>query len=122
MDTDQIRKLPADIGKALLAGAIAAAAAALLFFVIGLIAGGWAFAAGLEAAKNGLLFLASLLLFLLAGMLLMKGKKPEKKPGKNGWRDHFHVIGYKTAIAVIAVVFLLFASVADYILLRGCLH
>ena len=49
----------------------------------------------------------------------MKGKKPEKKPGKNGWRDHFHVIGYKTAIAVIAVVFLLFASVADYILLRG---
>ncbi len=119
MDADHIKKLPADIGKALLAGLIAAAAAAILFFVIGLIAGGWALSAGLESAKNGLLLIASLLLFLLAGMLLMKGKKPEQKPKKNGWRDHFKVIGYKTAIALIAVAFLALASVADYILLRG---
>lgn len=117
MNSDQLKKVLTDVGKALLAGLLAAAAGFILFFLIGLLTGGFTFDAGLEAAKNGLLFVAALLLFLLAGMLLMKGKKPEKKPGNNGWRDHFQVIGYKTLFALVAAVFVAVASIADYLLL-----
>ena len=60
-------------------------------------------------------------LFLVAGMLLAKGKKEnadEKKEAKNGWRQHFSVIGLKTVVLMISVAFLLLASVADLILLK----
>ena len=50
-----------------------------------------------------------------------KGKKEnadEKKEAKNGWRQHFSVIGLKTVVLMISVAFLLLASVADLILLN----
>lgn len=114
---DKIKGLLGDLARAFLAGLAAAAAAAALFFVIGLMAGKGSLAFGLEMAKNVTLLIAALLLFLLAGMLLVKGKRPEKSAEGNGWRDRFRVIGYKTAAAVIAVAFLIVASLADWILL-----
>lgn len=114
---DKVKGLLTDLGKILLAGLAAAAVTAALFFIIGLIAGKGSLASGLEMAKNVTLLIAALSLFLLAGMLLVKGKKPEKSAEGNGWRDHFRVIGYKTAAAVIAIAFLILASFADWILL-----
>ena len=60
-------------------------------------------------------------LFLVAGMLLAKGKKEnadEKKEAKNGWRQHFSVVGLKTVVLMISAAFLMIASVADLILLN----
>ena len=60
-------------------------------------------------------------LFLVAGMLLAKGKKEnadEKKEAKNGWRQQFSVVGLKTVVLMISAAFLLLASVADLILLN----
>ena len=76
---------------------------------------------GFEVVKDGLLLIGAIGLFLVAGMLLAKGKKEnadEKKEAKNGWRQHFSVIGLKTVVLMISVAFLLLASVADLILLN----
>ena len=64
-----------DLGKALLLGLAGAAVVLLTVLGIGSIAGG--LSGGLEAAKTVLLMTGSMGMFLLAGMLLVKGKKPE---------------------------------------------
>lgn len=69
--------------------------------------------AGVEAAKNGTLVLAALGMFLIAGMLLAKGKKPEKFSGKEGWRQQFSVLGYQSVTAAICLVFLAVAAALD---------
>lgn len=97
-------------------------AGSLAFFLV-LFAGGYLWnersaMAGLELAKNGLFLIAALLLFILAGMLIIKGKKPEKVLEDNGWRKHFQVIGSKIAIFILSVSFVLCASLVDYIMLR----
>ena len=59
----------------------------------------------------------TLLLFIVAGMLMIKGKKPEKAPDQNGWKRHFQVIGLKTVIAMLSISFLFWASLVDYVML-----
>lgn len=107
-----------DCLKVLAIGVAAAAAAALLLFLGGFLIGENKALSGLEAAKDGLLLIFSLGLFLLAGMLLSKGKKPEKFTADNGWRSHFAVIGPKTALGILCAAFLVVASIADYLLMR----
>lgn len=74
----------------------------LLLFLAGWIGGG-SLTGGVEMIKNGFFFLASLLLFLLAGMFLVK----EKGRGN----------GAKWGIGVTAVLFLGVGVLADYSLL-----
>ncbi|MGE9882502.1 hypothetical protein [Blautia obeum] len=73
---------------------------------------------GLEIAKDGLFLITSILLFLIAGMLIIKGKKQEKGIDQMGWKKHFHVIGLKTAITILCVAFLSWASLIDYLMLQ----
>ncbi len=106
-----------DLWKVLVVGLLSAAAAALVLFAGGFLLGGAGISSGLEAAKDGLLLVGSLGLFILAGMLITKGKKPERFRADNGWRNHFQVIGPKTVIGILSIAFLLAASLADGILL-----
>ena len=55
-------------------------------------------------------------MFLLAGMLLSKGKKPEQFVEMESWRKHFKIIGYKTVIGIICIALLMVASVMDAML------
>ena len=50
---------------------------ALVLFGLGALVSSRRLAGGLEAAKDGLFLVVALELFVLAGMLMLKGKKPE---------------------------------------------
>ena len=52
------------------------------------------------------------------GMLMVKGKNPEKFTQKEKWRVHFAVLGYKSVFAVLCVSWVLWAAAADYLLYR----
>ena len=52
------------------------------------------------------------------GMLMVKGKNPEKFTQKEKWRVHFAVLGYKSVFAVLSVSWVLWAAAADYLLYR----
>lgn len=56
-----------------------------------------------EAAKNGLLLVFAFLLLIVAGMLLIKGKKQEQIRLNTGFRKHFAVIGPKSMLLALAV-------------------
>ena len=105
-----------DLAKALGIGAAGAAVIALILFVIGFAAGGTGALSGLEAAKDGLLLVGAVGLFVLAGMLLVKGKKPEKFAAGNGWRRHFKAVGIKSVIGAVCVAVIIVASIVDYIM------
>ena len=92
---EKIKNICRDLGKA---------------FTIGLLSGG--------AAKDGLLLIAALGMFVIAGMLMVKGKNPEKFTQKEKWRVHFAVLGYKSVFAVLCVSWVLWAAAADYLLYR----
>lgn len=118
---ETVKKVIADVGKAFVIGMIAAAVLSIILFAGGFLFGHFQAANGLEVMKDGLLLIGAIGLFLVAGMLLAKGKKEnadEKKEAKNGWRKHFFVIGLKTVVLMISVAFLLLASVADWVLLN----
>ncbi len=118
---ETVKKVIADVGKAFVIGMIAAAVLSVILFAGGFLFGHFQAANGLEVVKDGLLLTGAIGLFLVAGMLLAKGKKEnadEKKEAKNGWRNHFAVIGLKTVVLMISVAFLLLASVADWVLLN----
>ncbi len=118
---ETIKKAVTDAGKAFVVGVIAAAVLSVVLFTGGFLVGHLQVANGFEVMKDGLLLIGAIGLFLVAGMLLAKGKKEnvdEKKEAKNGWRNHFAVIGLKTVVLMISVAFLLVASVADWILLN----
>lgn len=110
---NRIKNLLKDLVKALLLGMAAALAAAVLLLVSGLFFGKGGVDAGLETAKNGVFLIAALLLFLLAGMLIVKGKKPDRE--EKGLRKHFEVIGFKTAAGMAAVAFVTVGAVADFL-------
>ena len=57
-------------------------------------------------------------MFVIAGMLMVKGKNPEKFTQKEKWRVHFAVLGYKSVFAVFCVSWVLWAAAADYLLYR----
>ncbi len=74
-------------------------------------------ASGLEAAKNALCLLAALMLFLLSGALLSRGKNPAAFDAEsNGWRRRFRVLGPKAVLFCMAVCFIAFAALADALL------
>lgn len=115
---EMVKKAALDVLKAFIIGV---AAAAVILFAGGFFFGSFQIVNGFEVVKDGLLLIGAIGLFLVAGMLLAKGKKEnadEKKEAKNGWRQHFSVVGLKTVVLMISAAFLLIASVADLILLN----
>ena len=107
-----------DLGRAFTIGLLSGGAAAAVLLLGGFLFGGFTFRAALEAAKDGLLLIAALGMFVIAGMLMVKGKNPEKFTQKEKWRVHFAVLGYKSVFAVLCVSWVLWAAAADYLLYR----
>jgi hypothetical protein len=106
-----------DLGKAFLIGAAAGVVLSLLLFLIGFFAGKFSLTGGLEVAKDGMFLISAIGFLILAGMLLIKGKKPEQFSEGNGWRKHFKIIGVKSVIGLVCVGILLVATIADYLML-----
>ena len=118
---EMVKKVALDVLKAFIIGVAVAAATAVILFAGGFFFGSFQIVNGFEVVKDGLLLIGAIGLFLVAGMLLAKGKKEnadEKKEAKNGWSQHFSVVGLKTVVLMISAAFLLIASVADLILLN----
>lgn len=118
---EMVKKAALDVLKAFIIGVAVAAATAVILFAGGFFFGSFQIVNGFEVVKDGLLLIGAIGLFLVAGMLLAKGKKEnadEKKEAKNGWRQQFSVVGLKTVVLMISAAFLLIASVADLILLN----
>ena len=107
---EKIKNICRDLGRAFTIGLLSGGAAAAVLLLGGFLFGGFTFRAALEAAKDGLL--------LIAGMLMVKGKNPEKFTQKEKWRVHFAVLGYKSVFAVLCVSWVLWAAAADYLLYR----
>ena len=107
---EMVKKAALDVLKAFIIGVAAAAAAAIILFACGFLFGSFQIVNGFEVVKDGLLLIGAIGLFLVAGMLLAEAK--------NGWRQHFSVVGLKTVVLIISAAFLLNASVADLILLN----
>lgn len=115
---EMVKKAALDVLKAFIIGVAAAAAAAIILFACGFLFGSFQIVNGFEVVKDGLLLIGAIGLFLVAGMLLAKENADEKREAKNGWRQHFSVVGLKTVVLMISAAFLLLASVADLILLN----
>ena len=118
---EMVKKAALDVLKAFVIGIAVAAVVSVILFAGGFLFGSFQVVNGFEVVKDGLLLIGAIGLFLVAGMLLAKGKKEnadEKKEAKNGWRQHFSVVGLKTVVLMISAAFLLIASVADLILLN----
>ena len=115
---EKIKNICRDLGKAFTIGLLSGGAAAAVLLLGGFLFGGFTFRAALEAAKDGLLLIAALGMFVIAGMLMVKGKNPEKFTQKEKWRVHFAVLGYKSALAVAGGSWGLWAAAADYLLYR----
>lgn len=111
------KKLVKDLLRAFGLGAVIAGGLGVIFFLGGFLSGGFQFAGALEAVKDGLLLVAALGIFLVAGMLLVKGKSPEKFGQKELWKKQFQILGYKSVIGMICAVVIAAAAVVDYILL-----
>ena len=111
---EKIKNICRDLGKAFTIGLLSGGAAAAVLLLGGFLFWGFTFRAALEAAKDGLL----LIMFVIAGMLMVKGKNPEKFTQKEKWRVHFAVLGYKSVFAVLCVSWVLWAAAADYLLYR----
>ena len=109
---EKIKNICRDLGRAFTIGLLSGGAAAAVLLLGGFLFGGFTFRAALEAAKDGLLLIAAL------GMLMVKGKNPEKFTQKEKWRVHFAVLGYKSVFAVLCVSWVLWAAAADYLLYR----
>lgn len=113
----QAKKGLQDLLKALGIGFFISVVVGVVLFLFGFFLDHLTVLSGLEMAKNGLLLVVTIDLFLLAGMLMIKGKKPEQSSESTGWKKHFHVIGYKTVMGIICIAVLMVASVVDYLIL-----
>ena len=107
---EKIKNICCDLGRAFTIGLLSGGAAAAVLLLGGFLFGGFTFRAALEAAKDGLLLIAALGMFVIAGMLMVKGKNPEKFTQKEKWRVHFAVLGYKSVFAVLCVSWVLWAA------------
>ena len=94
--------LALDLCKAAAVGLAVAAVLALVLAGGGALFGGNGVHSAVEAAKDGLLMIFALLLFVVAGMLLIKGKKQEQIRLDQNWRKYFAVIGPKTMLLALA--------------------
>src|SRR5699024_6204493 len=97
--------------KALGVGILTAAVLGILLFLGGFLFGGFQVSQGLEIDKDGLLLVAAL------GMLMVKGKNPEKFEEKDSWRKQFRVMGYKSVFGMICVAVLAAAAAVDYLMI-----
>ena len=111
------RDLIRDMIKVLKIGCLAGISVGAVLFLGGFLAGSFQLLSGLEAAKDGLLLIAALGMFVVAGMLLVKGKNPEKFEEKDSWKKHFQILGYKGVVGILCVIILLFAAVMDYLIM-----
>ena len=73
---EKIKNICRDLGRAFTIGLLSGGAAAAVLLLGGFLFGGFTFRAALEAAKDGLLLIAALGMFVIAGMLMVKGKNP----------------------------------------------
>ena len=102
---EKIKNICRDLGRAFTIGLLSGGAAAAVLLLGGFLFGGFTFRAALG-------------MFVIAGMLMVKGKNPEKFTQKEKWRVHFAVLGYKSVFAVLCVSWVLWAAAADYLLYR----
>ena len=72
---EMVKKAALDVLKAFIIGVAAAAATAVILFACGFLFGSFQIVNGFEVVKDGLLLIGAIGLFLVAGMLLAKGKK-----------------------------------------------
>lgn len=105
--------LALDLCKAAAVGLAVAAVLALVLAGGGAIFGGNGVHSAVEAAKDGLLMIFALLLFVVAGMLLIKGKKQEQIRLDQNWRKLFAVIGPKTMLLALAAGMLVVIYAVD---------
>ena len=103
--------------KAIGIGLLLSSMVGMILFLCGFIFSHFTLLNGLEVAKNGLLLIVAIGLFVIAGMLMVKGKNPEEQAENNGWKKHFQLMGYKAVMSIICLSVLLVASVADYMIL-----
>lgn len=103
--------------KALGIGLMVSSLVGVVLFLCGFIFSSYTLLNGLEVAKNGLLLVIAVDLFLIAGMLMVKGKKPEASALNDGWKKHFHLMGYKAVMGMICIAALIVASAVDYLLM-----
>ena len=111
-----VKRTVTELVQVFLSGVGGASVFALLLFVVGCLVGSGGLANGVEVAKNGTLIISAAALFILAGMLLMKGKQ-EAPAAHDAWHQRFQCIGYKLAMAMIGCGFIVVASVLDAILM-----
>lgn len=104
-----------DIVKISVIGLIIAMVVTGVLFLIGIIVGEHAILSGVEVAKNATLIISSIGFFLLAGMIITKGKQSTKIHLHDSWKKHFRIIGYKTSVGVISIAFILMATIMDYV-------
>ena len=91
-----------DVCKAAVIGIGIAAVLGLVLAGAGALFGSNGIHSAVEAAKDGLLLVFAVLLLIVAGMLLIKGKKQENIRLDENWRKHFPVIGPKTMLLALA--------------------
>ena len=115
---EKIKNICRDLGKAFTIGLLSGGAAAAVLLLGGFLFGGFTFRAALEAAKDGLLLIAALGMFVIAGILVLRRVSLVVLSQKEKWRVHFAVLGYKSVFAVLCVSWVLWAAAADYLLYR----
>ena len=99
----KIASLALDLCKAAAVGVGISVAIGLVLAGGGALFGSNGVHSAVEAAKNGLLLVFAFLLLIVAGMLLIKGKKQEQIRLNTGFRKHFAVIGPKSMLLALAV-------------------
>lgn len=102
-----------DLCKAAAIGAAVSIVFGLVLAGAGALFGSNGVHSAVETAKNGLLLLFALLLFVVAGMLLIKGKKQEQIRLNTGFRRHFALIGPKTMLLALSAGMLAVITVVD---------
>ncbi len=105
-----------DLAKSIILGSIISSLLGGILFLGGFLVRGLSVKDGLEAGKDGLLLVASLGIFFLAGIFLSKGKKPEKFNEVSSLRKYFKIIGYKTVLGIICAMLIAAASLLDAML------
>ena len=110
----QIKELIRDILKAFLTGLLLFLALAAAGFVFGFLTGGKTAAAGIETAKNLMYMGAAAVLFILAGLIMHRGKHADSfQAEENGWRKHFRAAGIRAVFGAAAAAAICLGAILD---------
>ncbi len=112
---EKLRDAAHDVGAAFLIGVLVGCALLAVLFLVGTLVNGLQPWLGLVVARGGLLVVASLALFVCAG-LLIRPQKGEKVRDKAAWKRRFRRLGLTPVLGTAAVALILMASVLDYLL------